>query len=116
MPQDLRTYLDQLIASYPHQLKVVDDEVKPEFEATALVDRMEDDPAQFPGFPAVLFKNIAGSSMPLLLRPNSERPRRLTVSQVVRGATAPSIDGSGSSAIGIGSQLPNGEETKSFPE
>ena len=40
MPQDLRTYLDQLIQTYPDQLKVVNGEVKPEFEATALVDRM----------------------------------------------------------------------------
>lgn len=86
MPQDLRTYLDQLIATYPHQLKVVTDEVNPEFEATALVDRMEDDPAHFPGFPAVLFKNIAGSSMPLLLNLHATYERlALSIGTDVKG-------------------------------
>jgi 2,5-furandicarboxylate decarboxylase 1 len=86
MPQDLRTFLDQLIATYPDQLKVVNDEVKPEFEATALVDRMEDDPARFPGFPAVLFKNIAGSSLPLLLNLHATYERlALSIGTDVKG-------------------------------
>lgn len=66
MAQDLRTYLDQLVAKHPEQLKIIEDEIDPEFEATAIVHKMEKDPA-YPGFPAVLFKNIKGSKIPLLL-------------------------------------------------
>jgi 2,5-furandicarboxylate decarboxylase 1 len=66
MAQDLRTYLDQLLARHPEQLKIVEDEVDPEFEATAIVDKIQNDP-NYPGFPAVLFKNIKGSRIPLLL-------------------------------------------------
>ncbi len=66
MPQDLRTYIDALTARYPEQLKVVDATVAPEFEATALVDKIQTDP-RYPGFPAVLFKHVAGSPLPLLL-------------------------------------------------
>jgi 2,5-furandicarboxylate decarboxylase 1 len=66
MAQDLRTYLDALTKHDPNQLKIVEDEVDPEFEAAALVHKMERDNA-FPGFPAVLFKNIKGSPIPCLL-------------------------------------------------
>jgi 2,5-furandicarboxylate decarboxylase 1 len=66
MAQDLRTYLDELIKHDPNQLKIVEEEVDPEFEATAIVHKMEKDPT-YPGFPAVLFKNIKGSKIPLLL-------------------------------------------------
>jgi 2,5-furandicarboxylate decarboxylase 1 len=64
--QDLRTYLDELVAKHPEQLKIIEDEIDPEFEATAIVHKMEKDPS-YPGFPAVLFKNIKGSKIPLLL-------------------------------------------------
>src|SRR5215218_3050715 len=66
MAQDLRTYLDQLIATSPESLKVVEDEVDPEFEATAIVHKILNDPA-YPNFPAILFKNIKGSPVPLML-------------------------------------------------
>jgi 2,5-furandicarboxylate decarboxylase 1 len=66
MAQDLRTYLETLLREHPEQLKIVDDEVDPEFEATAIVDKIERDD-RYPGFPAVLFKNIGGSQVPLLL-------------------------------------------------
>lgn len=64
--QDLRTYLDQLLKEHPEQLKIVNEEVDPVFEATAIVDKIENDP-KYPNFPAVLFKNIKGSKVPLLL-------------------------------------------------
>src|SRR5919206_229927 len=41
MPQDLRTYLDELTRRYPEQLKVVEQEVDPVFGATALVDKID---------------------------------------------------------------------------
>ena len=63
MAKDLRTFLAEL---EPGQVKVVRKPVDPEFEVTALVDRMEDDPA-YPGFPAVLCENVGGSEIPLLI-------------------------------------------------
>jgi 2,5-furandicarboxylate decarboxylase 1 len=66
MAKDLRTYLDQLIKAHPEQLKTVRKQVDPEFEAAAIVDRTKDDP-RYPGFPAVLFKNVKGSPVPLLI-------------------------------------------------
>jgi 2,5-furandicarboxylate decarboxylase 1 len=66
MAQDLRTYLEKLVKEHPEQLKVVDDEVDPEFEATAIVHKIEKDD-RYPGFPAVLFRNIKGSKVPLIL-------------------------------------------------
>lgn len=66
MPQDLRTFLKKLVEWDPNQLKVVEREVDPVFEATAIVDKMQKDP-RYPGFPAVLFKNIKGSQIPLIL-------------------------------------------------
>src|SRR5262249_8094535 len=66
MAKDLRTYLDQLVSTYPDALKVVDDEVDPVFEAAAIVHKMKNDPA-YPQYPAVLFRNVKGSRIPLLL-------------------------------------------------
>ncbi len=66
MAQDLRTYLDTLLTEHPEQLKIVDEEVDPEFEAAAIVDKIERDD-RYPGFPAVLFRNIKGSKTPLVL-------------------------------------------------
>lgn len=66
MAQDLRTYLDALVQAHPEQIKIVNREVDPVFEATAIVDKIEDD-HRYPGFPAVLYKNIQGSEIPLLL-------------------------------------------------
>src|SRR5262249_41921229 len=66
MPKDLRSYLDELLAAHPNAVMVVDDEVDPEFEAAAIVHRMKNAP-DFPGFPAVLFRKVKGSSMPMLM-------------------------------------------------
>lgn len=66
MAQDLRTYLDTLTKATPNAIKVVEDEVDPEFEATAIVHKILNDP-DYPGYPAVLFKNIKGSPVPNLL-------------------------------------------------
>jgi 2,5-furandicarboxylate decarboxylase 1 len=86
MPQDLRTYLDLLISTYPDQLKVVSSRVEPEFEATAIVDRIEDDPARYPGFPAVLFKDVGGASMPVLINLHATYERlALSIGTDVKG-------------------------------
>jgi 2,5-furandicarboxylate decarboxylase 1 len=66
MAQDLRTYLAALRAAHPEQLKTVSSKVSPEFEVAAIIDRIENDPG-YPGFPAVFFTNVDGSSIPLLI-------------------------------------------------
>ncbi|MGH2492293.1 MAG: UbiD family decarboxylase, partial [Candidatus Limnocylindria bacterium] len=66
MAQDLRTYLDTLVKTHPEQLKIVDAEVDPVFEATAIVDKIQND-SRYSGFPSVLFRNIKGSTMSCLL-------------------------------------------------
>lgn len=85
MAQDLRTYLDQLVKHDPGQLKIVEEEVDPEFEAAAIVHKMEKDP-RYPGFPAVLFKNIKGSKIPLLLNLHGTYERvALSINSDVKG-------------------------------
>ena len=64
--KDLRTYLDELLAADPNAVRIVEDEVDPEFEAAAIVHKILNDD-KYPGFPAVLFKNVAGSPVPCLL-------------------------------------------------
>ncbi len=64
--KDLRTYLDDLLKADPTAIKIVEEEVDPEFEATAIVHKILNDPA-WPGYPGVLFKNIKGSDVPLML-------------------------------------------------
>src|SRR5687767_6958437 len=65
-PKDLRAYLQKLIEYDPKQLMVVDKEIDPVFEATAIVDQMRTD-GRYPNYPAVLFRKIKGSSIPLLI-------------------------------------------------
>src|SRR5580765_9013087 len=65
-PKDLRTYLQKLIEADPKQLMVVDKEIDPVFEVTAIVDQMRND-ARWPNYPAVLFRKIKGSAIPLLI-------------------------------------------------
>src|SRR5438132_5022876 len=65
-PKDLRAYLQRLIEHDPKQLMVVDKEIDPVFEATAIVDQMRTD-GRYSNYPAVLFRNIKGSAIPLLI-------------------------------------------------
>lgn len=65
-PKDLRVYLQKLIEHDPKQLMVVDKEIDPVFEATAIVDQMRTD-GRYSNYPAVLFRNIKGSAIPLLI-------------------------------------------------
>ena len=65
-PKDLRSYLKKLIEHDPNQLMVVEKEIDPVFEVTAIVDQMRND-ARWPNYPAVLFRKVKGSSIPLLI-------------------------------------------------
>src|SRR5262245_18173623 len=65
-PKDLRSYLKTLIEHDPKQLMVVEKQIDPVFETTAIVDQMRND-ARWPNYPAVLFRKVKGSSIPLLI-------------------------------------------------
>src|SRR2546428_12740142 len=88
MAQDLRTYLDTLVNKHPEQLKIVDAEVDPVFEATAIVHKIQSD-TRYPGFPAVLFRNIKGSTVPCLLNLHGTYDRlALSICDDVHGMVA----------------------------
>ena len=64
MPKDLRTYLQELQEARPNDLKVVDKEVDPKWEITAMIEQLR---REQDGFPAVLFTNVKGSKLPVLI-------------------------------------------------
>lgn len=66
MAKDLRTYLAQLSETHPAHLKVVDQEVDRKWEITAFVEKLRRDP-NYPEFPAILFTNVKGSKLPVLI-------------------------------------------------
>jgi 2,5-furandicarboxylate decarboxylase 1 len=63
MPKDLRTYMDELLEKRPKDVVVVDREVDPRYEASAIVEKFERENK----FPLVFFKNIKGSKFPLVI-------------------------------------------------
>jgi 2,5-furandicarboxylate decarboxylase 1 len=64
--KDLRTHLKQLHENRPNQVKVVDKEMDRKWEVTALVEKMRGD-RRYPEFPAIVFTNIKGSKLPVLI-------------------------------------------------
>ena len=83
--KDLRSFLRELVEHDPDQLVIVDREVDPVFEATAIVDSMRSDPA-YSKYPAVLFRNIKGSDLPLLINLHGTYERlALSIGSDVRG-------------------------------
>ena len=65
MPKDLRTFLGDLQKNHPGHLMVVDKEVDPKWEITAMVDKMKREGT--PKFPGLLFNNVKGSNLPVLI-------------------------------------------------
>ena len=63
MPKDFRSYLDELLEKRPKDVVVVDKEVDPRYEASAIVEKFE----RKNEFPLVFFKNIKGSKIPLAM-------------------------------------------------
>ena len=63
MAKDLRSYLDELLEKRPKDVVVVDKEVDPVYEASAIVEKFERENK----FPLVFFKNIKGSKIPLVI-------------------------------------------------
>ncbi len=64
MAKDLRTYLQELMEARPNDLKIVEQEVDPKWEITAMIEQLR---REQEGFPAVLFKNVKGSKLPVLI-------------------------------------------------
>lgn len=63
MGKDLRTYLQELGQKQPQEIMVVDREVDPKFEASGVVEKLE----QREKFPLVFFKKLKGSAMPAII-------------------------------------------------
>src|SRR5919202_1338936 len=63
MPKDLRTYMDELLEKRPKDVIVVDREVDPRYEASAIVEKFERENK----FPLLFFKNVKGSKIPLVI-------------------------------------------------
>src|SRR5262249_8138731 len=71
MPKDLQTYLVELSERRPDDLLAVSREVDPVFELTGVVARLE----QERRFPAVLFRRVKGSHLPVLINLNATYER-----------------------------------------
>jgi 2,5-furandicarboxylate decarboxylase 1 len=59
MAKDLRSYLKQLVEQYPDSLKVVDQEVDPQFGITSYASRL----AETGKYPGLLFTKVKGSEL-----------------------------------------------------
>jgi 2,5-furandicarboxylate decarboxylase 1 len=71
MTKDLQTYLVELSEHRPDDLLAVSREVDPVFELTGVVARLE----QESRFPAVLFRRVRGSRLPVLINLNATYER-----------------------------------------
>lgn len=69
--QDLQSYLRDLEKHHPTEVLRVSREVDPIFEATAILWRLENERR----FPAVVFENIKGSSIPCVTNVHASFPR-----------------------------------------
>ncbi|MDP2931854.1 MAG: UbiD family decarboxylase [Chloroflexota bacterium] len=63
MAKDLNNYLAFLEKNYPEQVYHVTREVNPEFEATAIIAKLEKENR----FPVVIFDNVKGSKIPVII-------------------------------------------------
>lgn len=59
MSKDLRTYLKEIVDTYPDDLKVIRDEVNPKFGITAYASRL----AKANQYPGLLFQNVKGAEL-----------------------------------------------------
>ncbi|PKB65804.1 MAG: hypothetical protein BZY82_07060 [SAR202 cluster bacterium Io17-Chloro-G3] len=63
MAKDLRTFIEQVKNTYPREFVEVTNEVDLQHEATALVEKLEKEDR----FPALLFSNVKGLPIPILV-------------------------------------------------
>ena len=71
MPQDLRTYLDDLARNCPDELFQVSREVDPQLELTGVIAKLEEQNR----FPAVLFRHVKGTRFPALINVHASYER-----------------------------------------
>jgi UbiD family decarboxylase len=72
MPQDLRTYLEELKRKRPTDVQVVTKAVDPTYELTALVVKLEKERRQRP---VLIFENVKGTKFPVLTNLHASRSR-----------------------------------------
>ena len=72
MPQDLRTFLDQVKRDNPQDFLVVSREVDPTFEITAITVKLEQEAKRRP---ILLFENVKGTKFPVLTNLHAGRSR-----------------------------------------
>lgn len=63
MPKDLRSFIRDVLAQRPGEIKRVSDPVDPRFGATAIAERL----ARENQYPALYFEKVGGSGLPLVL-------------------------------------------------
>jgi 2,5-furandicarboxylate decarboxylase 1 len=63
MAKSLRSFLDQIKQTRPDELRVIDREVEPLLEIAAVVEKLQ----RRNEFPALLFRNVKGSKLPVLI-------------------------------------------------
>ena len=72
MPQDLRSFLEQVKRKRPTDFQVVTRPIDPAYELTALVVKLEKERKQRP---VLLFENVNGTSFPVLTNLHASRSR-----------------------------------------
>jgi len=72
MPQDLRTYIDQVKSERPDDFVTISKEVDPAFEITATIVKMEQVAKRRP---VVVFENVKGTKFPVMSNMHASRPR-----------------------------------------
>src|SRR6185295_6057714 len=72
MPQDLRTFLDQVKRDNPQDFLVISREVDPTFEITAITVKLEQEAKRRP---ILLFEKVKGSNFPVLTNLHAGRSR-----------------------------------------
>src|SRR6516165_3179642 len=78
MPQDLRTFLDQVKRDNPQDFLVVSREVDPTFEITAITVKLEQEAKRRP---ILLFEKVKGSDFPVLTNVHAGRSRLATATR-----------------------------------
>jgi UbiD family decarboxylase len=72
MPQDLRTFLDQVKKNHPDDFLAISREVDPAFEITAITVKLEQEAKRRP---ILLFEKVKGTRFPVLTNLHAGRPR-----------------------------------------
>jgi UbiD family decarboxylase len=72
MPQDLRTFLDQIKRDNPQDFLVISREIDPAFEITAITVKLEREAKRRP---ILLFEKVKGSNFPVLTNVHAGRSR-----------------------------------------